>query len=107
VGLQGALEEFRQLGAEVYALTADPIPQVARAVDEWKLTFIVVADPEGDAIKRFGLLNPQNRLAVPSTFVIDREGIVRYRYVGTSANDRPEIRQVLEAVRKIAGATKP
>ena len=105
--LQGALGEFRRLGAEVYAITADPIPQAARAVDEWKLTFIVVADPEGDAIRRYGLLNPQNRLAAPSTFVIERGGIVGDRYVGASANDQPEVREVLEAVRKIAGAAKP
>ncbi len=107
MALQGALGEFQKLGAEVYALTADPIPQVARTIDEWKLTFIVVADPEGETIKRYGLLNPQNRVAVPSTFVIDKGGIVRYRYVGTSAADRPDVKKVLEAVRKIAGAAKP
>jgi thioredoxin-dependent peroxiredoxin len=107
VGLQGTLEDFQKLGAELYAITAEPISQVAQAIHEWKLTYIVVADPEGDAVKEYGLLGPEKRVALPSTFVIDKGGIVRYRYVGTSAQDRPEVKQVLEAVRKIEGAGKP
>lgn len=107
MGLQGSLEDFRKLGAEVYAITAEPIPAVAQATTEWKLTFIVVADPEGDVVKDYGLLSPRKRVAAPATFVIDRGGIVRYRHVGTSAQDRPDVKEVLEAARKIAGATKP
>ncbi len=107
MGLQAALPAFQKLGAEVYAVTADAPPNVARAITEWKLTFIVVVDPERDTVRQYGVLNPANQLAVPSTFVIDRQGIVRYRHIGKSAADRPDIREVLEAVGKIAGAAKP
>lgn len=107
MGLQAALPEFQKLGAEVYAVTADEPANVARAINEWKLTFIVVFDPDRDTIRQYGVLNPASGLAAPSTFVIDRQGIVRYRHIGTSAADRPDVREVLEAVRKIAGAAKP
>jgi peroxiredoxin len=91
----------------VYALTADPLEAVARTITEWQLTFIVVADPSRETIRRYGLLNPRDQSATPATFVIDRRGLVRYRYVGASAADRPDVREVLDAVRKAAGDTPP
>ena len=106
MGLQGILPEIQKLGADVYALTADSIEAVSRAITEWKLTFIVIADPSRETIRRYGLLNPQDQTTRPATFVIDRQGLVRYRYIGASAADRPDVREVLDAVRKVAGGTR-
>ena len=105
--LQRALPDFRDLGAEVYAITADTPHLVAQSITEWRLTFMLVVDPERVTIRRYGVLNPKDQVAVPSTFVIDRQGIVRYRHIGTSVEDRPSVQEVLEAVRKIGGTTKP
>jgi peroxiredoxin len=107
VGLQGALPEFERLGAGIFAVTADSAQGVLQAIDEWRLSFVVVLDAERKAIWQYGLLNPVNGLALPSTFLIDRQGIVRHRYVGTSSADRPDAQEVLEAVRKLVGAAKP
>lgn len=107
MGLQQALPEFEKLGAEVYALTADSQENTMKAVNEWKLSFVVIFDPDGDTLREYGVRNPASGLAVPSTFVIDRQGIVRYRHIGMSAADRPDVREILEAVRGIAGAGKP
>jgi len=107
VGLQQALPEFKKLGAEVYAITADSEENTVKAIGEWKLSFLVTLDPGGDTLREYGVRDPTSGLAVPSTFVIDRQGIVRYRHIGTSSADRPEVREVLEAVRKIAEAAKP
>ncbi len=64
----------------------------------------MVLDPDRETLRHYGVLNPSSGLAVPATFVVDRQGIVRYRHIGTSSADRPDVREVLEAVRKIAGA---
>ena len=88
-------------------MTADSEEGIQRAIDEWKLSFIVVLDPARKTIWQYGVLNPVTGVTVPATFVIDRQGIVRYRHIGTSSADRPDANQVLEAVRKIAGAAKP
>jgi peroxiredoxin len=37
-------------------------------------------------------------LAIPSTFVLDEEGIVRWAYVGENIEDRPSAKQILEAL---------
>ena len=41
-------------------------------------------------------MHPQEGIARPSLFVIDREGMVRWRYVGESTLDRPPIEAVLQ-----------
>jgi hypothetical protein len=53
-----------------------------------------------------GIFPPAPR-AAPSTFVIYRQRIVPYVSVGASAADRPHVREVLQAVRKVAGGSTP
>lgn len=55
----------------------DPTEDVADFVQEYKLTFPVLLDPTYEASERaFKSLN------LPSSFVIDREGQIRLRWVG-------------------------
>jgi peroxiredoxin len=107
VELQRNLPAFAKAGAAIYAASADPPPQVARAIREWKVTFNVIPDPSAEILRPFGVLSPNGEQPLPATFVIDRDGIVRFRHVGTGPGDRPPVRKVLEAVREIAGAGRP
>jgi peroxiredoxin len=48
------------------------------------------------AIKRFGVYDTLNGgYATPSVFVIDKNGDVRWEYVGRHYNDRPTNQQVI------------
>ena len=46
-------------------------------------------------------LGIRSELAKPSTYIIDREGRVRFAYVGESIADRPSIDSVLEQLSKL------
>ena len=66
--------------------------------------FVMLSDPDHRVIDRYGLFNPDtpaNRpLPIPATYVIDREGIVRYRFVEVDYRVRPsneDVMAVLEA----------
>ena len=37
-------------------------------------------------------------MAVPAVFVVDREGVVRYRQIGESITDRSSLEELLAAV---------
>jgi peroxiredoxin len=41
-------------------------------------------------------------LAIPSIFVLDDQGVVRYSYVGSEIDDRPPAEDVLAAIRKFS-----
>jgi peroxiredoxin len=62
------------------------------------LSLPVFLDP---GLKLVASYNLQGDLSRPSTFVLDKQGIVRYGYVGNDKKDRPAISRVLEEVKKI------
>lgn len=77
-----ALERFfkdhKDKGFTVLAINdGDPTPDVVTFVREYKLTFPVLLDPTYIATEQaFQTLN------LPSSFVIDRSGMIRLRWVG-------------------------
>jgi peroxiredoxin len=42
-------------------------------------------------------------LAIPSTFIIDSAGVIRWKYVGRGASDRPPVDEVLKQIAAIGG----
>ncbi len=58
----------------------------------------VLYDRNMELVERMGITS---EFAIPSTFVLDRNGRIRYSYVGTDVEDRPPVETVLEAVRAL------
>ena len=67
--------------------------------------FIMLSDPDHRVIDRYGLFNPDappNRpLPHPATFVIDKDGIVRYRFVEVDYRVRPTNEDILEVLKTL------
>ena len=55
--------------------------------------------PHGATAQAYGVFNEEKGLALRATFVIDREGIVRWKVV----NDIPDIRDQAEYLKALAG----
>lgn len=55
----------------------------------------VLYDPDSTLVTEMGI---ESELAIPSTFILDREGKIRYAYVGTEIDDRPSVKEVLTAL---------
>jgi alkyl hydroperoxide reductase subunit AhpC len=65
----------------------------------------IVADPDGQiaatygvAEQLYGVLEWVNR---PACFVIDAQGVLRWRYLGRSLTDRPDLRDVLREIDRL------
>lgn len=67
--------------------------------------FIMLSDPDHRVIDRYGLFNPDappNRpLPHPATYVIDKEGVVRYRFVEVDYRVRPTNEDILEVLKTL------
>ncbi len=64
--------------------------------------FLFLSDPGHRVIDRYGLLNPEGRgWPHPATFVIDRRGIVRWRFVETDYKVRASNEEILAALARI------
>ena len=42
-----------------------------------------------------------DRLATPSVFIVDREGVIRWKFVGRSKSDRPDTSELLDQLSKV------
>lgn len=70
-------------------------------VREFNLTFPVLSDVTRRFILDYNVLHPQEGIARPSAFVLDREGTVRWYYVGMAASDRPPIGTIMSQLEAI------
>ena len=95
-------EEIQGLDAEVLAISVDDLSGAEKVVQELNIPFPVLYDPSREVPRLygvFGLLG--DKLATPSTFVVDREGVVRWKYVAGSVSDRPPSSRVLDQLAKL------
>jgi alkyl hydroperoxide reductase subunit AhpC len=67
-----------------------------------ELNFPFLEDRDHKVIDRYGLLNPEGKgWPHPATYVLDKNGIVRWRFVEVNYQTRPTNEQILTALRKI------
>ncbi len=66
--------------------------------------FPFLSDPDLRVIKRYGLFNPDGagsgryQVPHPATYVIDKDGIVRWMFVEVDYSVRPSNEQILDAL---------
>ena len=65
-------------------------------------SFPMLQDTGSTVIKRYGILNPQSRgWPHPATYVIDKQGVVRWKAVETDYRISPTNEQILEQIGKL------
>jgi alkyl hydroperoxide reductase subunit AhpC len=66
------------------------------------LDFPMLEDKNHKVIDRYGILNPDGKgWPHPATYVIDKKGVVRWRFIEIDYKKRPSNEQILEALRKL------
>jgi peroxiredoxin len=83
------------------AVSADPPVTAQQTARELGLTFPVLSDSYRNFIRAYDVLHPQEQIARPSVFVIDKEGTIKWQYIGMSAGDRPEMATILQELKGI------
>jgi peroxiredoxin len=77
------------------ALSADPQETARQTVRELNLTYPVLSDSYRNHIRAYDVLHPQEGIARPSVFIVDREGKIRWQFIGMSAGERPAMMTIL------------
>jgi len=84
-------------------VAVDP-PEAARAVvEEEGLPFPILCDTDRRVVEAYGVLHPGagpggSDVAIPSHFLVRRDGTVAWRFFAERIQDRPSPERVLEAV---------
>jgi len=80
------------------AVSADAPADGQKVATELHLTYPILSDIYKNFIKQYGVLHPTEGIARPSMFVVNKEGKIVWKYVGTEASDRPPIDTVLQQI---------
>lgn len=83
------------------------VERVAREMNGRVLDFPLLSDPDHAVIARYGLLNdadPDRPIPHPTVFVIDREGVVRWKFIEINYKVRPTNEDILEALEGLGRA---
>jgi len=88
--------------AQVYGVSVDTFFTLKAFGDSQKLTFPLLSDFNKDVIRQYGVFNEDmiglKGIAKRAVFVIDKDGVVRYREVLEDARNEPDYGKVLSTV---------
>ena len=86
------------------SIATDRVRPLKRLTDKENYKFSIVADEQAKISKDYNVFGIpidfdtiKSELAIPSTYLIDRDGKIVWRYIGTKT-DRPEIQDILKAI---------
>ena len=96
--------EIQGLDAEVLAISSDDLSGANWVVEQLGLPFPILYNPGVRVIRDYGVYSLLgDGLATPSTFIVDKDGVIRWKYVGNSIYERPSVYDVLEQLRLLGG----
>jgi peroxiredoxin Q/BCP len=101
-----AADRLNELDAEVLGISPQSLDSHERFRGKYGLSLPLLADPERRMIRAYGVLGPGG-LVRRSIFIVDPEGIVRYRHVallGLHYKDVEALKRSLESARADAPA---
>lgn len=104
--LNDAVEKFKANDTEVIVISPDPAKESAEfiaAAGIEKRNFTMLLDPEFRIIKRLMLFkeNDVKGEAIPATFIIDKKGVLRFKFIPQHYSERPPIDHIFEILKLI------
>ena len=111
VQLQKDINKLAKRNIQIVGISYDAVDKLAKFSKQKKISFRLLSDPKGNAIRAYGVLNKQILkeygfpAAIPGTFIVDNKQVIRAklffknyrkRHDGTaiiqsvSAQDRPK-----------------
>ena len=101
-------DQFEELGINVAAITYDSIEMLKTVQEDQGVEFTLLHDEDVTHVNAFGIRNldyePGQRpygIPYPGIFLIDAEGVIKYKFAEESYRDRPDFAGVLEAAAKL------
>ena len=94
-------EQFAGRGVRVLPVSVDSVPTLREYKAKYALRLDLLSDFHREASRAFGVLNPEKFYARRSYFLVDRDGVVRWRHVETVSGARRQNAELLEAIAQL------
>ena len=101
-----SLEKLNRAQAQVFGISVDTFFTLKAFHDQQKLAFPLLSDFNKEVIREYGVFNEDmvglKGVAKRAVFVIDKEGVVRYREVLDDARNEPNYDEVFAALQSLS-----
>ena len=92
----------------MFGISVDTFFALKAFQDQQKLNFPLLSDFNKEVIREYGVFNEDmiglKGIAKRAVFVLDKDGVVRYREVLEDARNEPDYKKVLDSVASLSGA---
>ena len=89
------------MDSDVIAFSSKGKEDVKKTIDELEIEYVLIPGPLSEIYKAWGVYNDRKNRALPATFIVDKTGTIRWRYIGKKAKDRPKAKSVIEQLGKL------
>jgi len=100
------LDKLNKVNAQVYGISVDTFFSLKAFADQQHLTFPLLSDFNKQVIRDYGVFNEDmiglKGIAKRAVFVLDKNGVVRYREVLEDARNEPDYDKVYKEVAALA-----
>ena len=103
VELEDYYAQVTDRGVELFAVSVDPPAVSKRLRERLNVRFRFLSDPEGELLDELGIRHHGGRMdggdiAVPTSVLVDEEGIVRWLFQSDTYRERARPEQVFAAI---------
>ena len=102
-GFRDRLEEFRKMGTEVFGVNVDTVFSHKIWAKTLELNFQLLSDFNREVSRKYGVIHEEvlgfKGVSKKSVFIIDKEGIVRYKWVTEDPSADPDYEEIERVLR--------
>jgi len=104
--LQSRIEDIQNAGAEILSISVDDVGHNKKVVESLGLGFPILSDSENKVIHEWGLVDTNGGIggvdiARPATFLIDAEGVIRWRDLTSNWRIRSSPEEIIRVIHRM------
>jgi peroxiredoxin len=79
-------------------VSVDPIDEIVKTQKTYDVPFALLSDPDKTTHEAYKVLNAEGKAAIPSVFLITKDGKVKWAHADRDYKRRPHVDDLLEVV---------
>ena len=100
--MQTGYEDIRAEGADLIAISADPLTVVDSTQQKLEITYPLLSDKNREMIIAYNVLDPSDTdIARPATYIIDSNGRVAWKFLDVKTGGRLGPDEILTALKNL------
>ncbi len=88
--------EFEGVNARVFGISVDAIPSLKEFRSKYSITVDLLSDFRRDVCRRYGTLLEDRFFSQRAYFIVDKKGILRWKYIESETRFKRENRELIE-----------